>query len=174
MYHTTGTGIIRNDVSSYSISHRPFLVARFGRNIQAFPGPMHVTEPRRLCLDTHIIVPRYSTLTSCLHVSYLSAVVLGRSCLGCSQIESHAAGDRSSFICPNHQHGAITSQTGSASDEIAVSVPRPRCFLSTRTHPTRTRRKERVGAWGRLFPGFYGHSSRRTRRSNSANTFYLL
>lgn len=30
----------------------------------------------------------------------------------------------------------------SASDEIAVSVPRPEYFLLARIHPTRTRRKE--------------------------------
>jgi hypothetical protein len=102
---------------------------------------MHVTEPR-LCLETHIIVPRYSTLTSCLHVSCLSAIVLGLDPdsdarkLRATQVETEAR----LFVqitntAPSHRRWYPLLM------KIAVSVPRPKYFLSTRTHPTRIRRK---------------------------------
>ena len=116
-----------------------------------------------LCLETHI-VPRYSTLTSCLHVSCLSAVVLGLDPGSDArkskpmQLETEAR----VFFGPNHQQRRHRRN-------LLLMKPRFQChvlgifFSPAFIPPGHAARRRQHGAWDGLFHGFYGHSSRRTR-----------
>jgi hypothetical protein len=94
--------------------------------------------------------------------------------------EADPAGDRSPFICPNHQHGAFPDTCKLASDEISVfwcHVLSIQIFIWTRNSFHQDTLRGNASTYGRLkmvlftTPMGIGHSSRQTRQFNSSSTF---